>query len=191
MKQKTRTAKVPRGTTKTKTTKKPVVVSVEDNQEEQELRLNLKQKMFCHYYLNGYEGDDEVDQFRMAMGGRSYALAYKKDYKTQSTLCDIRASQILGNLKVKQYMQKLLDQTGWNDEAVDRRTQQIIFESSDKVSIVAIKHYSEIKGRVTKKLDLTTQGGALQFSGIAALPDEPDDEELENDLDDLDQTTGN
>ena len=128
----------------------------------------------------------------MGNGGRSYAVAYEKDPIADEDKNSTSAARLLGNVRVKKYLQTLLEEAGMNDAAVDSRLRDIIFNSDDKVSVVAIRHYSELQGRVTKKLDVTTGGLSLQAAAIAALPaDEEDDDDLDSKLDELEQETGN
>lgn len=141
-------------------------------------RLNLRQRLFCQYYMMGFyeevevvagpkkwkrnpfkkDDEDEEDEepktfmqctrVRMGNATRSYAKAYERDMKKDEQTCWSESSKLLRNPKVQAYMAQILEENGFNNNAMDARLADIAFNGEDKHSIQAIRHFNELKQRV-------------------------------------------
>lgn len=163
----------------------------EDRDFDDESPLTLKQDKFCRLYTT--EGDT------FGNGSLAYALAYGYDllgasredetdennriikdssewFKTNNT-CGSSASRLLRNGKIVKRKNQLLV-AGLNDEMVDAKLKEHIVKARADVSLNAIKHYADLKGRVIKKIDLTTKGNSLtgmsdaELEAMTNVPDE-------------------
>lgn len=129
-----------------------------------EIQLTPQQELFCKWYTT-----------RGATFGNqtlSYAQAYEYDLPVDENgkiivnskpynVCASNGSRVYFDSRVQSRIKQLLIQV-LDDETVDARLSEILTGGQESNSIQAIKHYSELKGRITKKIDLTTQGRPLQ-----------------------------
>ena len=108
----------------------------------------------------------------------SYAFAYgfdlprkengdidylSKDYKT----CQASASRLLLNPNIQARVKEIYTIRFNDTSEADARVQDIIEHGKDTDAIQAVKLQADLKQRITKKLDITTQGRPL-----AGLSDE-------------------
>ena len=115
--------------------------------------LNTEQELFCQYY---------VSQEFFANGTRSYASAYNIELvrKTDFDTCSSNSSRLLGDVKICQYINELLEVGGLNDEFVDKQMSFLITQNQDfSAKIQAMKMYNDLKKRITKKLEITGKDG--------------------------------
>lgn len=101
-------------------------------------------------------------------GTLSYALAFNHDLPTNEkgkiivdskeyNTCKSGASRLLLDDEVsKQIREKMVALL--NDTAVDERLSEILFKGQESNSLQAIKIHNDLRQRVTKKIDITTQG---------------------------------
>lgn len=126
------------------------------------VELNPKQLEFCRLYIT--KGDT------YASGFKSYAAAYdieipimegednKAEYRSAEYKVAVAAgSRLLHDKRIQDKIKELLLEK-LTDEHVDARISDIIQGGKDADSVQAIKVYNDLKQRVTKKLDITTQG---------------------------------
>lgn len=124
----------------------------------EELHLLAKQELFCQLYTSKEFFGNWV---------QSYIEAYDPDQSKPNwykTAC-ASAWQILSNIKVCTRINELLDESGLNDQFVDKQLLFLITQHDEKGSkLGAIKEYNALKQRITKKLDVTSWGNPYQFS---------------------------
>lgn len=146
--------------------------------EKLESKLTMRQRMFCYYYAFGFEvevegskfgfvnklneDDDEDDSadfieqapkevryIPIANATQSYAKAFSKDPKKQANTCGVEGSKLLRNPRVRRYLRLIIDESGFNDEMMDARLRQIVFEGDSRSSIMAIKQFNELRRRIS------------------------------------------
>ena len=129
--------------------------------------LTLQQQLFVKYYT--------TKGATFNNGTISYALAYdyelpkddkeKIDYESkEANICASNGSRLLLNDKVSKAIERKMVEM-LNDTAVDARLNEILQGGKDTDSIQAIKIHNELKQRITKKLDITSDGRPL--SGVS------------------------
>jgi hypothetical protein len=143
---------------------------------EQKLReLTPEQELFCRAYTR--EGDtfsNATSSYAEAYGYDLASLDTKREldennkeilgtseYDKAEAVCANSGSRLLRKDYIIKRKNELLALLFDEDSVSDARLQQIIIRGSDSNAINAIKHRSELKARVTKKLDITTSGRPL------------------------------
>lgn len=120
---------------------------------EEQPKLNPKQQKFCKLYA--------TDREFFGNGVESYVEVYEPDKSKPNwykSACS-SASRLLRHVKVCEYINGLLESSGFNNEFVDKATLFLITQHSDfKTKLGAIKEYNALKQRIIKKLDLTSGG---------------------------------
>lgn len=105
--------------------------------------LNPKQSYFCELYAS-------KEEF-FGNGTRSYMEAYKSTYSTAKA----NAPDLLSNTAICEYINSLIELSGFNDENVDKQLNMLINQHGDpRVKVAAIKEYNVLKQRITKKVEL-------------------------------------
>lgn len=132
--------------------------------EEKAKELTPQQELFCVAYTRKGSTFSNITL--------SYAEAYDYDLERDENgkininskeyrLCSANGSRLFGNDNVRGRIRKIwLERL--NEEEMDARLSEIALNGQETNSIQAIKHFSELKGRITKKIDLTTAGRPLQ-----------------------------
>lgn len=118
--------------------------------------LNPKQLAFCELYAS--------DQEFFGNGAQSYAAAYGIDLSVRGAYATavVNASRLLTNAKVLNKINDIFESRGLNDSFVDKQLEKLITQDADfKSKLGAIKEYNSLKQRVTKKLDVTTNGESI------------------------------
>lgn len=155
-----------------------MILDINKTKEEQ---LTLKQETFCQYYTK--EGET------FGNGTLSYSEAYNYDFASLDTrreideknheiegtserdkainVCAAAASQLLRNFKIGDRIRDILASRMEDDKIVDAKLMSIVLKGNAGDAINAIKHRNDIKQRIVKKVDITTQGRPL-----AGLSDE-------------------
>lgn len=114
--------------------------------------LNEKQKLFCNYFVS--------EEF-FANGFRAYCKAYNidtEDFKKAQS-ARVRASELLTNSNILNYINELLDEAGLNDSFVDKQLLIAITQNADFNSKVkAIAEYNKLKQRITVKSKVEHSG---------------------------------
>ena len=144
--------------------------------ETKNRELTPQQELFCRAYTR-----EDCDTFSNGM--LSYGEAYGYDFASLDTkrefdenneeikgtseveraenTCRANASRLLTNDSIRERVKELMIELFNDDEIADKRLQSIIIKGSDSNAINAIKHRSELKQRVTRKLDITSLGRPL------------------------------
>jgi len=144
--------------------------------KDKKTNLTLAQKKFCELYAS--------DKEFFGNGVQSYAEAYnikltKKTYKS----CYVRASTLLRNIKVLQYINTMLDIAGFNNANVDKQHNFLINQDSDlAVKRAAIADYNKLKGRIIEKLEHTGRDGKDLFEDFKEISDSELDKKIETAL---------
>lgn len=110
--------------------------------------LTQKQERFCQLYA--------TDKEFFGNGVQAYIEAYDPDTKQKNwykTAC-ARASQLLSNVKVCNRINQILEESGFNDVAVDKQLAFLLTQHADlKSKLGAIKEYNKLKQRITEKTE--------------------------------------
>lgn len=170
-------------------------ITFEQETEPDELPdLTLKQEKFCKLYTMpgetfgngtisyllayGYDLDTYSDKREIDENGKEIPLTSDRERCYQvSASC---ASRLLRNEKIiKRNRQLLVAQL--TDELADSKLTEHIIKARSDVSLNAVKHYNDLKGRIVKKMDITSKGnalGALSDAELEAMSKEPEEEAL-------------
>lgn len=97
------------------------------------------------------------------------------DYEKMENVCRSAASRMLANVNIEPHITRLYLEM-WNDQRVDRELMKLV----TKGEIAAIKEYNALNKRITKKLDITTNGNSInltdeQRAKLDALFTKPDE----------------
>lgn len=144
--------------------------------EEETRELTPQQEAFCIAYTR-----DDADTFSNGM--LAYAEAYGYDFATLSqerlfdedkkeiigsseleraqNVCRNGASRLLTKAHVIKRKRELLMDLFEDDDVFDSRLVEIAKRGRDADALNAIKHRSDLKQRITKKLDISTLGRPL------------------------------
>lgn len=118
---------------------------VKKNKDKQEIKLTLKQQLFCKYYLFWNEST-KLERWNWT---RSYMLAYWKEEKDYD-VCWNEASVNLRKPWINAYMRELLEREWFNDNFVD----WVLLNKIKEWDLNAVKEYNNLMQRITKKLEL-------------------------------------
>jgi hypothetical protein len=121
--------------------------------EPEESELNEKQKLFCDLYVS-------KDFF--ANGVQAYIQAYNIDITKEGAYDAARAnsSRLLTIDNIYNYINKLLDDAGLNDNFVDKQLLFMIQQQADfTAKLGAIKEYNKLKQRITDKQEVKLRLG--------------------------------
>lgn len=115
---------------------------------EEKTKLNPKQERFCQLYAT------DVEFF--GNGVQSYIEVYEPDtskpnwYKTSLAA----SSRLLANVNICKRINEILEETGFNDVAIDKQLAFLIAQHTDyKSKLGAIKEYNSLKKRITQKIE--------------------------------------
>jgi len=123
-----------------------------DNEKE----LTPKQKLFCEYFAS--------DREFFGNGTQSYIEAYNIDLtkKGAYNVAKANAARMLTNANILKYINELFEAHGLNDTFVDKQLEKLIIQDAEfSTKLQAIKEYNSLKQRITKKLDMTTNGESI------------------------------
>ncbi len=124
------------------------MAAAKEDKEFEDLGLNEKQLLFCNLFVS-------KDFF--GNGTLAYCEAYgfdPEDVKQYNTARH-SASHLLNNHNVSQHINNMLEDSGLNDNHIDKRLLFLINQNEDKsTSLGAIKEYNKMKGRITDKLEI-------------------------------------
>lgn len=119
-------------------------------------KLPPKQELFCNLYATEREF--------FGNGTESYIEAYNIDLNRKGAYAGARASasKLLTKSNILKRIDSLLEASVLNDQFVDKQIAFLIAQNAEfSTKLGAIKEYNALKNRITKKLDLTTQGESL------------------------------
>ena len=118
--------------------------------------LNLKQKTFCELFAS--------DREFFGNGVQSYIEAYDIDLtkKGAYNVAKANANRLLTKADILDYINILFEAHGLNDTFVDKQLEKLIVQDAEfSTKLQAIKEYNALKQRITKKLDMTTNGESI------------------------------
>ncbi len=115
--------------------------------------LNPKQELFCQLYA--------TDKEFFGNGTDAYMEAYGIEPKKWKVAA-VNASRLLTKANILKRINELLELKGLNDPYVDKQLELLITQNADfRSKLGAIKEYNSLKQRVTKKIDMTTDGAKI------------------------------
>lgn len=121
-----------------------------------ELGLNPKQRYFSELFAS-------YDEF-FGNGTKSYMKAYKVSYETAM----VRASGLLRNVKILEYINYLLELRGLNDVFVDKQLELLITQNADyRSKLGGIVEYNKLKKRIGASVINPTQINVFISEAIA------------------------
>jgi len=144
-------------------------ISIEENKAKMELakapRLTPQQTEYCYYYTL-------KDYITYGNATLSYAMAYSFDLPTRQDgtidpvskeyrVCQASSSRLSGFPMIVGQVEKIM-LAKLNDNSVDSRLSSIIHVGKDTDSIQGIKIYNELKGRITRNLNLNVNARPLE-----------------------------
>ena len=115
--------------------------------------LNPNQIEFCKLYA--------TDKEYLGNGVLSYIEAYDLDMNEKNAYNNARAraSELLTKRSILEYIDKLLDADGFNDQFVDKQHLFLIRQNAElPVKRAAINDYNKLKQRIKDKIDLNATG---------------------------------
>lgn len=118
--------------------------------------LNPKQELFCQYFAS--------DREFFGNGTQSYIEAYDivVSKKGAYNAARANASDLLTKPNILKRIDELFEARGLNDTFVDKQLEKLIIQDAEfGTKLQAIKEYNALKQRITKKLDMTTNGKDL------------------------------
>lgn len=111
-------------------------------EESAKADLTPKQIRFCELYA--------TDREFFGNGVQSYAEAYGCEANASAR---VNASKLLTNANILTYINEILETGPINDAFADKQLGFLMTQNADKnVKLGAIKHYSDLKQRVTQKV---------------------------------------
>lgn len=144
-------------------------ISKEENKAKLELakvpKLTLPQAEYCYYYTL-------KDYITYGNATLSYAMAYSHDLPTRPDgtidpaskeyrVCQAASSRLSGLPLIVGQVEKIMLER-LNDKSIDSRLSSIIHAGKDTDSIQGIKIYNDLKGRVTRNLNLNVNSRPLE-----------------------------
>lgn len=154
-----------------------------EEEKKEKTELNERQEQFCQLYA--------TDREFFGNGVQTYIEVYDPDQTKPNwyaTAC-VSASQILSNVKVSTRINEILEETGFNDVAIDKQLSFLIHQHSDfKSKLGAIQEYNKLKARITAKIDHTSGGKPIK--GILSDYVHSDNGDKES-LNDAEKDSGN
>ncbi len=109
-------------------------------------KLTKKQELFCRFYT--------TDIGLFGNGTQAYAKAYNIDLsqKGKKAIAKASASRLLTYDYILDYINKMLDLGGLNDESVDKELHFLIKQCSNlNVKLGAIKEYNSLRKRIIQR----------------------------------------
>jgi len=109
-------------------------------------KLTKKQELFCRFYA--------TDRGLFGNGTQAYAKAYNIDLsqKGKKSIAKASASRLLTYDYILDYINKMLDLEGLNDESVDKELHFLIKQCSNlNVKLGAIKEYNSLRKRIIQR----------------------------------------
>lgn len=118
--------------------------------------MNPNQRLFCELFAS--------DREFFGNGVRSYIEAYDIDEKKPGAYNSAKANanKLLTKDYILKYINELFEARGLNDTFVDKQLEKLITQDAEfSVKIKAISEYNKLKGRITDKKDITTNGESV------------------------------
>lgn len=118
--------------------------------------MNPNQRLFCELFAS--------DREFFGNGVQSYIEAYGIDIKKPGAYNSAKANanKLLTKDYILKYINELFEARGLNDTFVDKQLEKLITQDAEfSVKIKAISEYNKLKGRITDKKDITTNGESI------------------------------
>lgn len=136
---------------------------IEKKRKVKERGMNLEHETFCRVYTTRGETGGNAT--------KSYAVAYEYEIPANSdgttntkspeyAVCQAAGSRLMLNPRIQERIKELYLES-LSERSVDSRLSEILHQGKDTDSIQAIKIFNDLKQRITKKVDVTTQGRPL------------------------------
>jgi len=133
-------------------------------------KLTPQQEMFCQLYAS--------DREFFGNGVQSYIEAYGVDtskpgwYRTAKA----GAAENLTKPYLLERIEEIFEAHGLNDTFVDKQLEKLICQDADfKSKLGAIKEYNQLKGRINKKIDITSGGDKIAPVALVEFVDGEDE----------------
>lgn len=131
-----------------------------------------QQELFCIWYTT--PGDTFCHGTLSYAEAYEYELPVRKDNSidtetSEYKACKANASRLMFKTEVREKINGLLLEQ-FNEKTADAKVAEIMQRGKDSDALQAVKIFNDLKQRITKKIDVTTQGRPL--AGLS-------DEELE------------
>ena len=109
--------------------------------KEDKKDLNTKEKLFCKYYTKVW---DET----FCNATKSYMKVFKN---VSYDSARVKWSQLLANVNILDYINKILDWLEVSEPIADRELAKLILQDEEKgVKLQALKHFNDLKVRIEK-----------------------------------------
>lgn len=121
--------------------------------------MNPNQRLFCELFAS--------DREFFGNGVQSYIEAYDIDIKKPGAYNSAKANanKLLTKDYILKYINELFEARGLNDTFVDKQLEKLITQDAEfSVKIKAISEYNKLKGRITDKKDITSNGESLNIA---------------------------
>jgi phage terminase small subunit len=136
----------------------------------EEYEVTMKQELFCQAWVDSVGNGTQSAFIAFDIVGKELLELDKKDlteeqkviidkgYKTASTM----ACEYLRKPSVIKRIDEIIEERGFNDEAVKREHFKLLKEGDETVRMRAIESYYKLKGKITDRQDITSGGETLQ-----------------------------
>lgn len=127
-------------------------------------KLTKKQELFCKFYA--------TDRGLFGNGTQAYAKAYNIDLsqKGKKSIAKASASRLLTYDYILDYINKMLDLGGLNDESVDKELHFLIKQCSNlNVKLGAIKEYNSLRKRIIQREEVSLKSEVTLNSVLKEL----------------------
>lgn len=121
------------------------------------MALNEKQELFCQYFAS--------DREFFGNGVQSYIEAYDLDItkKGAYNVAKANAHRLLTKADITTRINEIFEASGLNDTFVDKQLEKLIIQDAEMgTKLNAIKEYNALKQRITKHIDIKSDGKPLQ-----------------------------
>lgn len=139
-------------------------------------KLTKKQELFCRFYA--------TDRGLFGNGTQAYAKAYNIDLsqKGKKSIAKASASRLLTYDYILDYINKMLDLGGLNDESVDKELHFLIKQCSNlNVKLGAIKEYNSLRKRIIQREEISLKPEVTLTSVLRELKGKTTDELIKMD----------
>lgn len=124
--------------------------------KQEKTDVNARQELFCRLY--------STDKEFFGNGVECYTEAYDVDQRKPNwyMVAAAGASRLLKNVKIIARINEILNETGFNDVAIDKQLSFLVHQHADfNAKLGAIKEYNKLKQRIVERADLTSGGRPL------------------------------
>ena len=136
-------------------------------------KLTKKQELFCRFYA--------TDRGLFGNGTQAYAKAYNIDLsqKGKKSIAKASASRLLTYDYILDYINKMLDLEGLNDESVDKELHFLIKQCSNlNVKLGAIKEYNSLRKRIIEREEINVKSEVNLTSVLNEIKNKSQEEVL-------------